>query len=182
MEKRRKRRRTTFNSNSSNPHQHSDGEKKENTMIASHYQLIYDPQRSKSMGMQSLRFPRPGDVSGSPSGVSIQTIQGTWIHPGRNKISAAEWDFILTFPETQEHLKSNVFKLITSNRQPRAETLANFSEADAIELVEYTYDREALEIELAQEKRTSVLKAIRRQLQRIEERTSNRSISLAARG
>lgn len=181
MENRKKRTRRTYSSNNSSPshpHNDGDGEKKKNTF----YQLIYDPQRSKTQGMQSIRFARPGNVGGSASGVSIQTIKGTWIHPGRNQIAASEWDYILTFPEVEEYLNSNIFKLITSVNQTNKGTLADFREVDAIELIEYTYDREALEIELAQEKRTSVLKAIRNQIQSIEERASNRSISLASRG
>lgn len=151
-----------------------------NAPAPSFYQLLYDPKKGKDLGMQPKRYARGGEEANSPYGVGVTEIKGKWLIPGRNRITAQEWDSIKTEPEVVSFLRQGVYRLITPNSNEG--NLADFAEHDALELIEYTYDIEALELELLQEKRAVLLKRIKQQIKFLQEKANSSSISLAERG
>jgi hypothetical protein len=147
----------------------------------SFYELIYDPERTRGLGMQPKRYAKGSNVEvSSPFGIGLVEITGKWIIPGRNKLSFDDWSHISADPEAQDFLRKGVYQLISPISNTG--TLADFNEKDALELVDYSYDNSVLELELLQEKRTSVLQKLRQQIQVNEEKVSNSNISLVERG
>lgn len=146
--------------------------------------LIFEPERDLNGQNHPERFTRPVNFDKSKlaaNSLPEMSLQGTWLMPGCNrKISWEEWEYIKLSNDFEQRQRRGVFTLIKGipSVSP-TDTLEDYEEADAIEIIRNTYDLDMLELEAGRERRMGVIKAARSQIQSLNNEM-RKSISLAS--
>ena len=139
-------------------------------------ELIYRPELKSDRENHPIRFVRPkNNLETAAQSHPELMLQGTWIEPGRNNISLEEWDYITENPLGKQYFAKGIFQLIESEADKETGTLEDYSDANALTLVEHTYDVEVLELELNRERRGEIVAAIRKRINWLEQEFKRRS-------
>lgn len=129
--------------------------------------LIYNPELDNPKGgVHPLCFSRPiARVNPNGSGknkASELELASIWLLPGVNELLPGEMEFILAHPKTSDRVRYGAFKILEpAVKENPTGTLADYSLADAKEIVNNTHDTEVLALIPNEDRRSEVIRWVR---------------------